>query len=284
MYKLFLILIICLHGSKNYSQQSFHLPLKKYKVTDLESSLFEASGIINHNGKFFVINDGENNREIFLIDKNGRQLRKYNVEQKNNDWEAITIKQDTLFVGDIGNNFGKREKLEIHKYLINHDSLSYINSISFKFPQTQTTKIKGMHHDFDAEAIFNYKENLYIVTKERESKGASIFKVNDNLIKVDFYNSKFLVTDACFYNQKLYLLGYTKKGFCKVLIFDASEKSDKFFNKLIAKIKLGHILKLGLTEGISVNEEGIYIVSEGLKHKFSSVNPGFYFIPKELLN
>jgi len=59
----------------------------------------------------------------------------------------------------------------------------------------------------------------------------------------------------------------------------SKDSSSTFFTSKPKKYKLGSLLTIGQIEGITVNEEGVYISGEGRTTSILDIKPAFYFIP-----
>lgn len=268
------------------AQKTERIYLKKYRVSYLNDILRETSGLSFLQDKLYTFNDGGNPSAIYQIDsENGNinTIRKTNII--NTDWEAIANDSSFVYLGDFGNNSGTRKDLAIYKTQIKNDSiLSFISKIEFEYEEQTDFNPKNIRHDFDAEAMIYWNEKIHLFSKEWESKATSHYIINPNslekqkIVKTESFDTKFFVTDAAHFNQKLYLIGYTKKGRCFLVVFKIDNK--KFlFNNTYKKYKLGSVLSIGQIEGITVNEKGIYISGEGFFKSIFKVKPTLYFIP-----
>ncbi|MCZ2083445.1 MAG: hypothetical protein LC112_04165, partial [Flavobacteriales bacterium] len=92
----------------------------------------------------------------------------------------------------------------------------------------------------------------------------------------------YVVTDAAYFDKKLYLIGYTKKAEVFLTIFNET-KPGIFFEDKPKKYYLGSSLSIGQIEGIAVDEQGIYISGEEFNLPIIKVKPYLYFIPFEKL-
>lgn len=269
------------------------LKIKKYKTTKLSDSLKETSGLIFSNGKLYTINDGGNPSEIFEIDKySGKVINKIKTNLQNNDWEAITSDSTGVYIGDFGNNAGFRKDLKIYRIAL--DSAVRAQSsektqkdnqiISFFYPEQKDFAPKAHHHNWDAESMVFIKGKIHLFTKEWKSKNTTHYIIDPEISenqpaqKYETYNIGYLVTDASYFDKKLYLIGYTKKTEIFLTVFHEDENG-KFFNSKSQKYYLGTATSLGQIEGIAVDQEGIYLTAEEFNLKFIYQEPYFYFIP-----
>lgn len=210
--------------------------------------------------------------------------------QKNKDWEALTNDGDYFYIGDFGNNTGKREDLSIYKVPFRNDSLQndQIKEISFQYPEQTEYKSTNLNTDFDAEAMVYAHGKLHLFTKEWVSKATTHYVIDPEVyekqdaVKTESYRTNFVVTDAAYFDKKLYLVGYTKKTEVFLDIFKETEPG-VFFKEIPEHYYLGSALSVGQIEGVAVDETGIYISGEKFKSPLGSVKPSFYFIPKNKL-
>lgn len=272
-----------------FSQKVEKIDLKKYWVAELSDSLAENSGLCFLNEKLFTINDGGNSSTIFEISKeNGKILNQYLLPISNHDWEGITSDGENLYISDIGNNLGNRENLSIYK--INYEkmisspkSTDFINQKHIKYAEQKDFLPRNRKNNFDAESIFFADEKLHILTKEWISLKTNHYpfnfeKENEDLIfKKEFFALDFLATDAYFYKNHLYIVGYTKKMKAYLQIFQKGENGCFFCGKN-KKYDLGKIYKISQIEGVAVNDLGIYLSGEAFDFIFKT-KAKLYFIP-----
>lgn len=268
------------------AQKTERICLKKYRISYLNDTLRETSGLSFLQDKLYTFNDGGNPSAIYQIDsKNGsiNTIRKTNII--NTDWEAIANDSSFVYLGDFGNNSGRRKDLVIYKTQFKNDSiLSLVSKIEFDYEEQTDFNPKNIRHNFDAEAMIYWNGKIHLFSKEWRKKATSHYIINpissekQKIVKTESFNTKFLVTDAAYSDQKLYLIGYTKKGRCFLVIFKTDNK-EFLFKNAYKKYKLGSVLSIGQIEGITVNKKGIYISGEGFFKSIFKVKPALYFIP-----
>jgi hypothetical protein len=300
MKKFFLIVALIITQSA-FSQQTDFLKIKKYRVNYLNDNIEETSGLDILNGKLYTFNDSGNPAKLFEIDKNnGEIIRTLKTNLINNDWEALANDGENFYIGDFGNNTGTRKNLMIYK--VPYGRLDESNAIKipgserafdgtkilFYYPEQTEFISKNTRNDFDAEAMIYLNGKLHIFTKEWASKATSHYIVNPEISelqkaeKTETYKTGFVVTDASYFDKKLYLVGYTRKTEVFLDIFTETEPG-VFFKEKPKHYYLGTALSLAQIEGISVDETGIYISGEKFKSPLGTTKPSFYFIPKDQL-
>ena len=278
----FLSFLISLHS---FSQKTEKLPLRKYKIAVLSDSLRETSGLTFFKDQLYTINDGGNPNIIYEIDKNsGKILKKIQTNFPNKDWEAITNDGENLYIGDFGNNAGNRRDLTIYSI----DNQQEINVIKFSYQNQKDFSVNYLNHDFDAEAMVFINNKIHLFTKEWSAKKVSHYIINPKLsenqsvTKSESFNTGFVVTDAAYYENKLYVIGYTKKAKTYLMIFEQNDEG-LFFSNPTKKYRLGSALTVGQIEGIAVNADGIYISNEGFSQFIFRAKPNLYFVPFDRL-
>ncbi|EJL68757.1 hypothetical protein [Chryseobacterium populi] len=290
MKKVFLLLAFIIFQSV-FSQQPVFLKIKKYKINDLGDRLKESSGLNFFNGKLYSFNDSGNAPELFEIDKtSGEIIKAMNVFVKNKDWEALANDGKYFYIGDIGNNSGTRQDLEIYKISFHNNTLNNdtIKTISYYYPGQTDFSPKNLKTDFDAEAMIYLNGKLHIFTKEWASKSVTHYTVNPEISdqqiaeKTEAYKTGFVVTDASYFEGKLYLVGYTKKTEVFLDVFTETEPGI-FFKERPKHYYLGSSLSLGQIEGVAADEKGVYISGEKFNSPLGGAKQSLYFVPKEKL-
>ena len=279
---LFFALLLFADG---FAQQADFLKIGRYRVAYLSDSLKENSGLSFRNGKLYTINDGGNSSEIFEIEKSsGNVLKTIKTGLTNIDWEAIASDSLYFYTGDFGNNAGTRKDLKIYK--IPYDNNSAAQEIPFFYPEQQDFSRKVINNDFDAEAMIVLNGKIHVFTKEWASKSTTHYVVNPELAdnqaaeKTESFRIGFVVTDAAYFDGKLFLIGYTKNTEVFLSVFDETEPG-VFFKEQPRKYYLGSSLVIGQIEGIAVDESGIYISGEEFRTPLGTAKQALYFIPAD---
>lgn len=167
MKSLFLAITILMFGNLANAQYVDNF-------ANLSSDLNEISGLELVNDSFFVaLNDGGNDEELFVLNLDGKIIRKVKVvDAKNKDWEDITSDGRNIYIGDIGNNSNKRKKLRIYKLKIN-DILEKDEVkpelISFTYSEQKTFPPSDDSLFYDAEGMTYRDDSIWVFTKNRAS-------------------------------------------------------------------------------------------------------------------
>lgn len=299
--KKFLLIVTLFIFQSAFSQRTDFLKIKKYRVGYLDDKIEETSGLNILNGKLYTFNDSGNAAELFEIDKkSGEIIRTLKTNVINTDWEALANDGRNFYIGDFGNNAGTRKDLMIYK--VPYGRIDTANTIKipgseraldgtrilFYYPEQTDFTSKNTKNDFDAEAMIYLNGKLHVFTKEWASKATSHYIVDPEISeqqkaeKIEAYTTGFVVTDASYFDKKLYLIGYTKKTEVFLDIFTETEPGI-FFKERPKHYYLGTALSLSQIEGISVDETGMYISGEKFRSPLGTTKPSFYFIPKDQL-
>ncbi len=289
--KRILLFITLISFQSAWAQQTEFLKIRKHRVGYLDDKIKETSGLSIFNGKLYTFNDSGNDPELFELDETTGNIKNIlKINAKNKDWEALTNDGKNFYIGDFGNNAGTRRDLEIYRLPFGNGEPenNSIAKISFYYPDQTEFIPKYTDNDYDAEAMIYLNGQLHIFTKEWASKSTSHYIVDPEVSekqkarKTESYRTNFVVTDAAYFDKKLYLVGYTKKTEVYMNIFTETEPG-VFFKEKPRHFYLGSALAVGQIEGIAVDEKGIYISGEKFKSRFGKAEPALYFIPKEKL-
>lgn len=290
MKKVFLLFIV-LTFQTAFSQQAEIFKLKKFRVAVLNDSIQETSGLNFFDEKLYTFNDSGNPAELYEIDKNsGKILKVLKTNAENKDWEALTNDGGNFYIGDFGNNAGTRKDLKIYKIPFQNNQLQndLMKIISFYYPEQTDFTSKNISTDYDLESMIYLNGKIHIFTKEWASKATTHYTIdpenyeNQAAQKVESYKTGFMISDACYFDKKLYVVGYTKKTEVFLNVFNETEPGI-FFKENPKHLYLGSALTIGQIEGIAVDDKGIYISGEKFYSPIKKTKPFFYFIPKDKL-
>ncbi|MBO6201489.1 MAG: hypothetical protein J6N74_07710, partial [Chryseobacterium sp.] len=248
MKKQILFFLVFLFTLQVSAQKTQRLNLKKYKIAVMSDSLRESSGLTNLDGRLFSFNDSGNTSEIFEIKPGSSFIEKtFQTGLTNIDWEAITNDGENFYIGEFGNNLGIRKDLKVYQVPFRNDSLiiDSIKIIPFHYPEQIDFTPKNISNNFDAEAMVFLDGNIHLFTKEWVTNTVSHYLIDKNLTenqpaqKLESFDTGFVVTDASVFDNRLYVVGYTKKASVFLMIFEKDENGNLFFNKPLKKFALG---------------------------------------------
>lgn len=228
----------------------------------LPSLLDETSGLYcPTNEAIFTINDSGNTPVLFEINTKGEIKNERLLDAKNKDWEAISGNNQHFYIGDIGNNAGKRQDLN----LIQLDKVSgQISTIKFTYANNEIENNEYVKHDFDAEALVSAQNSLYLLSKSWQSNKLYIYKfdtqVNEQVL-VPYAVTTGLpgVVTGADYNPRtneFVVVGYSVNAF-KIFSPFVAVLNEDF--KLIETIALKGFQQI---EGICISPNGAMWISQ----------------------
>jgi hypothetical protein len=241
----------------------------------LPDQLKEVSGITytSQSNLFWVLEDRGNANIIYGLNPKGKLEKSITVQNaKNVDWEDITKdKTGNLYIGDFGNNKNTRKDLCIYK--IDKDSLlkntldaSY--TVSFAYPEQKKFPPNKKDLFYDVESFFEFKNNFYLLTKNRSSKFDGITWLYKVPNKAGFHQAKLIgefktggsfensaITSATISpdNSKVVLLCHSKIWLFENFI------SDNFFSGKVSEYQLHHFSQ---KEAVYFKDDSTLIIAD----------------------
>ena len=236
--------------------------------SELPESVKETSGLFFHNGRLWTHNDSGGKPILYGLDTTTfevvQQITLANA--KNKDWEDVCTDGERVFVGDFGNNKGKRKNLRIYSFSLNDipaegNATVTVDSIRFSFADQTEFKYEKHNHDYDCEAIFATDEYLYLFSKGWATGTTRLYRLSKTSGKqvaevVNGFDSQGLITGADYDPETgvLVLVGYVKNVWLPFLylIYDFDDAGVKLSNRRFELHNyLGH-----QTEGICFYDKG----------------------------
>lgn len=260
-------------GSCKYKTTIYNPPFKYF----LPDEVSETSGLIYHENALWTINDSGNAPVLYkLSPETGVVLQRVQITNvTNKDWEDLAQDEEHIYIGDFGNNMGKRSKLKIlilekSNIPISGDTSLTVQFIEFSYPDFPEKPIKKKNNNFDCETLICINDSLYIFTKNRGDQQTKLYRLPKvaGVYQAQYmktFDSKGLITGADYNskNKEVILLGYTDKTWQPFvwLLFDYKENNLFSGNK--RRIDMLNI-PATQTEGIAyINGENCVITSEG---------------------
>lgn len=269
----FIFLIISLSSCQPaflLKEQTRNLSDFEYNTWILPEKIDEISGLEFVGDGFYGFNDSGGEAEIYQIElkdqaKITKTIRLSNA--KNKDWEEMAMSEEYIFVGDFGNNRGKRDDLKIYYFPKNQLNQSaeqevLVDSVDFFYPEQETFEVQAHNHDFDMEAMLFFDDKLHLFTKSWNSLKTKHYTLDVIRGKqpawlVEEYDLDFMITGADILKlnhqySRLGLVGYTKYGDVYLLLTDFKNDAKHWFQNPKTIIKLGFAGDVGQVEGISL--------------------------------
>ncbi len=255
-------------------QDTFKSVLPKHEFF-LSNDLDETSGLIFYNGYLFSHNDSRGNAAIYRFDTiNGEINQTITITNAtNNDWEALAIDDNFIYIGEFGNNGGNRKDLKIYKLAKdqipeNGDVSVQADIINFNFSDQSDFSNAFRETDFDCEAFISKGEYLYLFSKNWSTQKTKVYKLSKaagthEAQKIDEFDVGCMITGADIYEDgSLVLIGYIKDEWVPVFWLFYDYSGERFFSGKHKKLLMPEIVS-SQTEGISfVKKNRVFISGE----------------------
>jgi hypothetical protein len=167
------IALLCL-GSLACAQEDSVRQVGRLQPKDLK----ESSGLVvsrTQPGVLWTHNDGGGRRRQILygVNRSGELLATFPVTGVElSDWEDIANDdKDNLFIGDIGNNDAKRNRLFVHRV---HEPNAHGPRVELKPEMSWELRFPG--EPFDCESLFIQDQVGYVISKMFNDQHAVIYK------------------------------------------------------------------------------------------------------------
>lgn len=290
----------------------------------LAEQVHESSGLLLLDNRWITVNDSGNAPVLYELDTTSLEVvREVTISNMpNTDWEALEADPTYIYIGDFGNNLGKRKDLRILRVsredYRNKDEIE-AEVISFYYEDQVDFNGNG-NSDWDAEALIVGPDSLWIFTKQWQKKGTTIYSIpntpgNHRAQKGPSYNVRGMVTDAAIDPRggMWYLLGYN--GELQPFLLQVPTGSPAkgfphgtqrhaltvgFVQEKGVVVKAEEAVVVGVetltmkeppipigfaqAEGIAINSDGdLFITSEAFDRKFISLPSALYCIPSNAL-
>lgn len=168
----------CVQDKKHNTFEKPGTRYHKEKIAKLPAVVNESSGLVmKTDSSFWTLNDG-GAPLIYEIDLQGNLLSETRLPNSSNkDWEEITTDhKGNLYIGDFGNNSNARRDLRIFRY---DTKLHKTDTISFSYTDQPDFPPEKRLRNYDCEAMFHYKDSLYLISKNRGEKTVRFYKLPD---------------------------------------------------------------------------------------------------------
>ena len=247
-------------------------------LAELHSSQNETSGLAWIQNRLFSVNDGGNTNQIFELNpETGTVLRTISVKNALNiDWEDLAQSDTHLFVGDFGNNLGKRKDLNILKIgiseLLNSIEVT-AEKIAFSFSDQTDFSGTNENHNFDCEGIVFWNGKLHLFSKNPGDLKTKHYVLSPEpgtrqAVLNSSFDTQGLITAAAIEksSNSLCLLGYENKGISsQVFLWLFSDyNGEDFFDGKKHRLQLGSPAELSQTEGL-IFQDGFTVLITGEK-------------------
>ena len=232
----------------------------------LDNDVTETSGLLVLSSKIITHNDSGDDPKLYELNGDtGVIEREITISNASHiDWEDITMDDEYIYVGDIGNNNGNRTDLKIYK--IDKDDFTSSNTVSAEIinfsyeDQTDFTSLPNANN-FDAEALTILDDTLIIFTKNWQNFQTNVYQIlktpgTHSATRISRGNVQGLITGATVSSENpnlFFLSGYDASlvPFLIVIPENRAPGTD-IFNNGFTKVSLENDLEEGSqVEGIS---------------------------------
>ncbi len=188
----------------------------------LPKDLRETSALIWFRGAWWTLNDSGGKPEVYRLSKSGNRIEQVVALSgvENNDWEDLATDGTWLYVGDFGNNGGKRTNLAVYKVAwinIPNEGNVTLKPQVIRFAWADQTDLhpKAYRHNFDCEAMFCAGGSVWLWTKNWNNLNSRLYELpaqagSYNLKPVYEFDANLRVTGADYDTNRriLALVGY----------------------------------------------------------------------------
>jgi uncharacterized protein YjiK len=187
----------------------------------LGPELAETSGLYCPDDQnIYTINDSGNAPILFRLNIQGEIVEQRLIDSSNQDWESLTGDETNFYIGDIGNNKGKRKFVEIKVVSKKDMENKLAGNLNIYYANNTSDKNEYLNHDFDAEALVSINDGLLLFSKSWKSNSLHIYQLSktettqviEPFISVDDLPG--VVTGVDYNKQKneFVLVGYSVRG------------------------------------------------------------------------
>ena len=232
----------------------------------LDNNVKETSGLLVLSNKIITHNDSGDDPKLYELNRDTGVIERGSAisNASHIDWEEITMDDEYIYVGDIGNNNGNRTDLKIYK--IDKDDFTSSNTVSAEIinfsyeDQTDFTSLPNANN-FDAEALTILDDTLIIFTKNWQNFQTNVYQIlktpgTHSATRISRGNVQGLITGATVSSENpnlFFLSGYDASlvPFLIVISENRAPGTD-IFNNGFTKVSLENDLEEGSqVEGIS---------------------------------
>nr|WP_321451503.1 hypothetical protein [uncultured Carboxylicivirga sp.] len=270
-------------SEKEQKKELLATPIEPIKSIALNSVLNENSGAIIWKDTLWMQNDSSEPVLYGVDPSNGEVIKKYTFPGlKMQDWESLAQDDETIYFGDIGNNFNYRQNLRI--FLVEKEALNngriVIDTLFYSYEdQTDYSYNEVLETDFDCEAMIVTNDSIYLFTKQWISQNTRVYALPASkgtfvAKKIAEYPIGGLITGACHFagENTIVLTGYSKL-MMPFFILLADYNENQFFSGKVKKVAFNYpfcqIEAIAPKEGYTC-----YITNE----KFLQVSPQVHLV------
>ncbi|BAO54521.1 gll0560 protein [Nonlabens marinus S1-08] len=194
---------------------------------------------------------------------------------KNVDWEDMAIGNSSLFIADIGNNYGNRTDLKIYKIPVSKVTNPKVEPDLIQLSYTAQTefKRKNQNHSYDGEAIVYLNGELLLFSKDWVNFTTDVYRINEKLKnqkleRFQQFDVQGLITGAAFNNKdRIVLCGYNSSLEPFIAVISVTEGKLKLTDRIALPIVNGAQVEAITYFGNRGDQEVYYLTSEAVNIK-----------------
>lgn len=232
-------------------------------VAQLPDEIDESSGLMVWDGLIWTLNDSGGKEEVYGLDPaTGNIVRTVRIRNaKNTDWESLAVDSVNLYIGDFGNNWGRRKDLGIWIVPLEQIGSAAVTMVdagylAFDYPEQESFAPALYRSRYDCEAMIAGVDTLYLFAKDWMTRKTLLYHLparpgSCHAELVDSFNVQGLVTGAAWDPQRniLALSGYENFSPLVWVFYDFT--GTDFFGGKSVKITYPDSFYRAQTEGIA---------------------------------
>lgn len=231
-------------------------------VTALSSPVLdECSGHCIVNGRIWAHVDNSLSTLYHVDSVTGAIIDSVAVDAINTDWEDIQVRDDYIYIGDIGNNWGNRTDLKILRFpaaSLDTSLLIVPEVLGYSYSDQVNFNVALNNNSFDCEAFLVYNDSVHLFTKDWINKITKhyVFPAAAGIHTatiVDSFNVNGLVTSAAVSSDSLIVLTcYNSTAALPVFMWMMYDFGfNNFFSGNKRRLEMGSLLTTGQVEGVA---------------------------------
>ena len=255
-------------------------------VDRLPDEIDESSGLALWDSLVWTLNDSGGEEAIFGLEPQSGRIRKIIrvTNAKNNDWESLAQDDQNWYIGDFGNNWGRRSDLGIWMFAKRDvpdgtDVEVQASRIDFRYKDQQSF-VPGLYRTrYDCEAMVVSSGTILLFTKDWLTRKTTLYRMPARPGKVfaepvDSFNVRGLVTGAAWDPERklLALSGY--ENFLPITWLVTGFSGDSFAGTCTVQINWPEKFRPAQTEGVTFYKANELLISsektklEGALYRF----------------
>lgn len=245
------------------------------------SSVPEISGQVSDSTGFWALQDSGNPNQLVRLDPaTGNVLQRIIIRNaENRDWEELATDGDYFYIGNVGNNRGARQDLEVLKVpragLSSTAEIQEVDAEAIRFRYAaQTTFEASSDHNVDCEAMIVLDGSLVLFSKNRGDLRTYAYRLPTDpgdyvLTPFEEYDAAGLITGAAWWPgdvagtrpDRLVLTGYDRDVEGAFMLVSQPDAERMFPEGSVTRHQIGRAGVTWQVEAVSVTPQGAILIS-----------------------